>query len=164
MPRFRDHVWAIQHTIATLGWRAAVATLRDQRPPIARVVARILIIDDLRAAAAVFLNALRTCALSARYLAGGNPRVQPAMAAWLLVHEAGHARLDRLHPLPWWPGLSARMERRAMREELDFVARLPRPTYDFMREWLPGRIAQDRHATPQLRAAACGGRVMQCPT
>ncbi|HEY2856310.1 MAG TPA: hypothetical protein VGJ18_25945 [Gemmatimonadaceae bacterium] len=87
-----------------------------------RDIDQISIVDDLRPqVVGLYGLGSRTCYLAAQHVQAE----LPARIALTIVHEATHARLDRLH-LPKWGTVTARSEWRAFVEELSFAERLPR--------------------------------------
>jgi hypothetical protein len=115
---------------------AAVAKVRDalellgstdprRLTRLQRDIDAMSIVDYLRPQiGALYAVGSRTCYLALRPLQSESP----AQVALFMVHEATHARLDRLH-LPRCRAATIRSERRALLEELSFAERLPRTVF-----------------------------------
>ena len=120
-----------------------------------REMPRVILLDVLRGpAVAGFAPGARACYLDGRFLAGAPAGTRPALVALLLVHEATHARLDRLRPLPWPRSVVHRIERVCLRQELVFAARLPVPPYGGFRRWVADKARTDPAADARLLEAA----------
>ena len=112
---------------------------------------RVVLLDAMPGpATAGFAPGARACCLNSRFLTDAPTGTRPALVALLLAHEATHARLDRLRPLPWRRGVRDRVERVCLRAELAFAARLPVPPYGQFRRWVAEQVAGAPAATPTL--------------
>jgi hypothetical protein len=140
--------------VATVCEALAFVSATDPRrfARLQRDVDRVVIVDmDIRARA-FFMAGARACYVLDRVVRESEPE-WPVVTAMSIVHEAVHARLDRLRRMAWGK-VRGRMEARASLEEIHFASRLTGESYAEVRSWVVARVLGRRHVTSAVREAA----------